>query len=93
VVPQEELDRARNVGLVGALENLVSQHKMKSDRFARAPITHPTGASKLTGYAVVQLPHAVTSDLVQSCMAADNHAGKDGAVVTGNDCHNNSLTG
>jgi hypothetical protein len=67
------LDRTRKEGLVGALENLVFDDKMKTYWLNKVGCVHSTVEPLFN--IEVQFRHAASSNFVKSCVAANGHDG------------------
>ena len=77
MITQDKLNGTGDVGLVRALKMFVDDHKMEPNGLAEAIIMGVVGrGGKLKGNVIIQLPHASTADLVESCNAAEDHIGK-----------------
>ena len=77
MITQDELNGTGDAGLVRALKMFVNNHKMEPNGLAEAMIMGLVGrGGKLKGDAIIQLFHASTADLVESCNAAEDHIGK-----------------
>jgi hypothetical protein len=67
------LDRTRKEGLVGALENLVFDDKMKTNWLDKVSCVNRT--VEPLGNTEVQFPHAASSYFVKSRVAPEDHDG------------------
>ena len=77
MITQDELNGTGDAGLVRALKMFVNNHKMDPNWLAEATIMGLVGrGGKLKGNVIIQIPHASTADLVESCNAAEDHIGK-----------------